>query len=188
MSFQSFRDPSCPSLLSTSAKLSRSKFLLCAGERTDGWLTAACSRSSFCPWRNWPVCLQLWLIWWGRIWLVLVFHSFPPHPLTFLWKLQGQSASTETVSFALGFSRCACTKCRIPSRRAFWESTGSSPTATRKNWSSVFRFLRFSAFSSSCLLSLSTRNVDDESKAQCVRFANDGWEESVFHVPLTLSC
>lgn len=80
MSFQSFRDPSCPSLLSTSAKLSRSKFLLCAGERTDGWLTAACSRSSFCPWRNWPVCLQSWLIWWGRIWLVLVFHSFPPPP------------------------------------------------------------------------------------------------------------
>lgn len=59
--------------------------------------------------------------------------SFLFSPLTFLWKLQGQSASTETASFALGFSRCACTKCRIPSRRAFWESTGSSPTATRKN-------------------------------------------------------
>lgn len=59
----------------------------------------------------------------SRVW-------FPP---TFLWKLQDQSASTETVSFALGSSRCACTKCRVPSRRAFWESTGSSPTATRKN-------------------------------------------------------
>lgn len=49
-----------------SEKWSRWKFLLCAEGMMDGWLTAACSRSSCCLWRNSKVDLQAKPTWWGR--------------------------------------------------------------------------------------------------------------------------
>lgn len=41
----------------------------------------------------------------------------------------------------------------------------------------------------SCLLIISSVTIgDNESKAQCARFANDGWEGSIAHVLPPLSC
>lgn len=117
---------------------------------------------------------------WFGVWLVLVFYSPPLFFLHFnIWKLQTQSALTDTVSFALKFSKCACMKCRAPFRPAFWESTGSLPTATGRNWSSVSHFLRCAALSQSCSPSLSTLNDDNELKAQCVRFGAVEWQYNI---------